>query len=276
LYGTDAQAKSRGVFDKPLGRNAPTILNTTLQFRQHWDGVFESVDAQASHAILGPGFGNPDNEAAMARLEAIPGYADLFKKAFPKDEKPINAENWGAAIGAYEKTLLTPSRFDAFLDGKIDALTTAEQVGLRKFLDVGCADCHDQRGLGGNSYEKFGVKSDYWKATKSEPDSGRFKITKNEEDRYVFKVAPLRNVAMTPPYFHDGSVRTLPAAVRVMATVQLGNEPSDAETDSIIAFLESLTGDLPANFATAPTLPQGQFHSTPKPDSPHPSTSSGR
>lgn len=264
LYGTDAQAVSRGVFDKPLPRNAPTVLNTTLQFRQHWDGVFATAEEQATHALLGPGFGNPDNATAMERLKAIPGYPELFATAFPADKDPVTAANWGTAIGAYERTLLTPSRFDAFLDGDQKALTPAEQAGLGKFLSIGCADCHNLAGVGGNSYEKFGIESDYWKATHSrEPDVGRFKLTKSDEDKYVFKVAPLRNVAMTPPYFHDGSVDSLPEAVKVMASVQLGDDLSDSDVESITAFLKTLTGDLPAGFAQSPVLPAGKFHTIP-------------
>jgi len=264
LYGTDAHPKSRGVFDKFLPRNAPTVLNSALQFRQHWDGGRESVEEQAKLAPLGGGFGNANDAQAVDRLKAVPGYADLFEAAFPDDKDPVTTTNWAAAIGAYEHTLLTPSRFDDFLDGKTDALTPSEQAGLRKFIDIGCVNCHDGRGLGGDSFEKFGAVSDYWNATHSDPiDLGRFNITKADADRYVFKVPPLRNVEKTAPYFHDGSVEKLPDAARIMAKVQLGKDLAPRDVDDIVSFLNSLTGEIPANFAQAPVLPSGQFHEKP-------------
>jgi cytochrome c peroxidase len=129
LYGADGLARSLGLHDKLLPRNAPTVLNSGLQFKAHWDGVFENVEAQAKKSLLGPGFGNPDHATAMARLKAIPGYFEMFQKAFPGEKDPVTADNWGKAIGAYERTLLTPSRFDEYLGGKIHALSAAEQRG---------------------------------------------------------------------------------------------------------------------------------------------------
>jgi cytochrome c peroxidase len=260
LYATDGLAKSHGAHDKVLPRNANTVFNAAVHFRQHWRGEFETVEDQAKHALLGPGFANPDYPTAMARIKAIPGYPELFKKAFPGEADPVTADNWGKAIGAFERTLVTPSRFDEFLGGKADALTAEEQQGLRTFIDVGCARCHDGAGVGGNKFRKFGVKEDYWKATGSqEIDKGRIDVTKDTADLYVFKVPGLRNVERTPPYFHDGSVGTLPEAVRVMARVQLGKTLSDQETAAIVTFLKSLTGKLPEDFATAPLLPPAGF-----------------
>jgi cytochrome c peroxidase len=262
LYGTDAHALSRGVFDKFLTRNAPTVLNASLQFKSHWDGKFEGVEDQAAHALLGPGFGNRNIAEGMARIQAIPGYADAFAKAFPTDTAPVTAANFGDAIGAYERTLLTPARFDEFLDGRADALSAIEQQGLHIFITIGCVNCHDQTPLGGQRYEKFGDVSDYWKETRSKViDKGRYELTRKDEDLYVFKIAPLRNVVMTPPYFHDGSVRSLSDAVRIMARVQLGEELSNEQNAAICAFLKSLTGTLPPNFVEAPQLPPGTFES---------------
>jgi len=259
LYGTDALPRAKGVDNKLLPRNAPTVLNSGLQFRIHWDGVFDSVEAQAKAALLGPAFANAANEEAIERIRAIPGYRDLFAAAFPDESDPITVDHWGHAIGAYERTLNTPGRFDDFLNGQSGALTKQERRGLKLFLGAGCADCHGGAGLGGNSFEKFGVVSDYWKETKSaEIDKGRFGRTNKDEDLYVFKVAPLRNIAMTPPYFHDGSVATLPEAVRVMAKVQLDATFQDSELADVVAFLESLTAPLPDHFANAPLLPPGQ------------------
>jgi cytochrome c peroxidase len=180
----------------------------------------------------------------------------MFQRAFPDSARPVSAANLGLAIGAYERTLVTPAPFDAYLDGKISALTAQARAGLRTFIDTGCIACHSGAGIGGALYRKFGVHLDYWKATQSkEIDKGRFDITKNESDLYVFKVPGLRNVAMTAPFFHDGSVATLPEAVRVMASTQLGKSLTDGEVQDIVAFLNSLTGELPNDFATAPALP---------------------
>ena len=170
----------------------------------------------------------------------------------------MTAQNIAKSIGAYERTLVTPSPFDAYLAGKEEALPPTARTGLARFINTGCAGCHNGVGVGGVMYQKFGVVEDYWKATGSQPiDKGRADVTKDPADLYVFRVASLRNVAMTPPYFHDGSVATLPEAVKVMARVQLGVTLSDADTRDIVAFLGSLTGELPANFATAPVLPSG-------------------
>jgi cytochrome c peroxidase len=261
LYGTDGLAQSLGVHSKLNPRNSPTVLNAALQFKAHWRGDRENVEDQAHQALIGPpSFGNPDYAAAVARLKAIPGYSELFKKAFPGDPDPVTPDNWGQAIGAYERTLLTPCRFDLFLAGKTESLSAAERQGLRTFMDVGCADCHGGQEVGGGSFEKFGVVEDYWKQTGSHQiDKGRFDVTSNSVDMYVFKVPSLRNVAMTPPYFHDGSVNALSDAVRTMAKVQLGKDLSDQETSQIVAFLQSLTGELPEHFANAPVLPVASF-----------------
>ncbi len=260
LFATDGLPKSVGLHDKRLPRNAPTVLNSALYFSQHWDGRFANVEEQAKQSLLGPGFGNPDYPTAMARLRAIPGYGVMFKTAFPADVEPISPDNWGKAIGAFERTLVSPSRFDDYLNGKTDALSAAERKGLRTFTEAGCVDCHKGPGIGGSGFRKFGVVSDYWKATGSEDvDKGRFELTKDPADLYKFKVAGLRNVAMTSPFFHDGSVDTLPKAVRVMASVQLGTNLSDPEVEEIVTFLGSLTGSLPEGFERAPILPAGGF-----------------
>ena len=260
LYATDGLPRSVGAHDRPLPRNAPTLLNAGLYFKQHWDGVHANVEEQAKRSLLGPGFGNPDYPAAMARVKAIPGYTELFRDAFPGEPDPVSPDNWGKAIGAYERTLVTPSRFDDYLGGKPDALSAAERRGLRAFIDTGCVDCHRGPGIGGLGFRKFGLVSDYWKATGSpEIDKGRFGLTKDPADLYKFKVAGLRNVAMTPPYFHDGSVAALPEAVRIMAKVQLDTDLSRSEVEEIVAFLGSLTGALPEGFERAPVLPAAGF-----------------
>jgi cytochrome c peroxidase len=158
LYATDGLAKSRGAHDKLLPRNAATVFNTALQFKQHWRGEFENVEEQAKHALLGLGLANPDYATAMARVKAIPGYPELFKKAFPGEADPVTEDNWGKAIGAYERTLVTPSRFDEYLGGKADALTAQERQGLRTFIDTGCAGCHNGVGVGGEKFRIIGMR----------------------------------------------------------------------------------------------------------------------
>ncbi len=262
LYGADALPKSIGVQDRHQPRNAPTVFNAGLYASEHWDGRFATVEDQAKHALLGPGFGNPDYATAMARVKSIPGYVPLFQEAFPGEADPISADNWGKVIGAYERTLVSPSRFDDYLGGKSDALSAAERSGLRTFIETGCVDCHKGPGIGGLGFRKFGVVSDYWKATGSKDiDKGRFGVTNDPADLYKFKVAGLRNVAMTAPYFHDGSVDALPKAVRVMAKVQLDADLSDSDVEQIVTFLGSLTGTMPEGFERAPVLPTGGFGS---------------
>ena len=263
LYGTDALPKPIGVKDRLNPRNAPTVLNAALEFRAHWRGDRKNVEDQATQALVGPpSYGNPDYRSAMARIRAIGAYAPLFRDAFPGEKNPITQENWGKAIGAYERTLVTPSPFDAYLRGDIKALSPPARAGLGEFIGNGCISCHNGVDVGGRTFQKFGVLKDYWKATGSkEIDKGRFDVTHDPKDMYVFKVPSLRNVAMTPPYFHDGSVAALPDAVRIMAEVQLGKRLSDAQVGDIVAFLDSLTGRLPKEFRTVPELPAAEFKS---------------
>jgi cytochrome c peroxidase len=270
LYGTDGLPKSKGAFDQLNDRRAPTVFNAALQFKVHWRGDRGNVEDQACKALtFSKSFGNPDNASAMAKLKAIAAYTKMFQRAFPDQQDPVTADNWGKAIGAYERTLITPSRFDEYLTGRTEALSKSERQGLRTFMDTGCSSCHNGMVVGGGMFRKFGIVEDYWKETGSqEPDQGRFDVTKNPADLYVFKVPGLRNVAMEPLYFHDGSVRTLPEAVRIMARVQLGKTLSDQDTNTIVAFLNSLTGKLPQNFAEAPVLPSGGFRPDPERRSP--------
>lgn len=257
FYGTDARPRSIGVQQRPHPRNAPTVLNAGVLDIIHWRGDRDSLEDQVAKAVTSPiTSGQPDDKAVIDRLSRVTGYAPLFKAAFPDDPQPATVQNIAKAISVYEHTLLTPSPFDAYLAGHEDALPSAARTGLAKFINTGCVTCHNGVGIGGGMYQKFGVVEDYWKATGSEPvDKGRADVTKDPADLYVFRVASLRNVAETPPYFHDGSVATLPEAVKVMARVQLGVTLDEPDTRDIVAFLESLTGEVPANFATIPILP---------------------
>jgi cytochrome c peroxidase len=257
LYGADGLSKSIGVQQRPHPRNAPTVLNSGVNIIVHWRGDRESLEDQAIKALGSPiTNGQPDIGATLDRLKRIPGYAPLFKAAFPGDAAPLNVGNVANAISTYERSLVTPAPFDAYLAGDVDALSPAARAGLQTFIKTGCAACHSGVGIGGGMYQKFGIVEDYWIATGSRTiDKGRADVTKDPFDLYVFRVPSLRNVAMTAPYFHDGAVATLPDAVRVMARVQLGTKLSDPEVNDIVAFLESLTGDLPSEFAAVPVLP---------------------
>ncbi len=266
-YGTDALPRSVGNQGKVLPRNVPTVFNTALQFAQHYGGNRVDVEEQALKALVSPlAYGNKDFAAFETRLRAIAGYRPMFEKAFPGEAEPVTAENWSKAIGAYERTLLTPAPFDRYLGGDKAALGASARQGLDKFMTFGCAGCHSGVTVGGQMYQKFGLTADYWTQTGSVEidlfkgrDKGRFQDTKNEADAFMFKVQQLRNVAVTPPYFHDGSVAELPQAVRVMGKLQLGRDLADADVADIVAFLESLTGEVPAAFAAVPSLPPAGY-----------------
>lgn len=257
LYGADGLRTAIGNGCKVNPRNSPTIFNAAGQIAQHWVGNRRDVEDQARQSVTGPGsFNMPGYQSVEKALEGIPGYVNLFRKAFPDAARPVTIENFAKAIGAFERTLVTPSAFDAYLKGDRTALGDAEKRGLAAFLDTGCAGCHAGAYVGGGSYQKFGVIAPYWKYTKSEPvDVGRFDVTKQESDRYVFKVPPLRNVDRTAPYFHDGSVSRLEEAVWIMAKVQLGKDPEVRSVRDIHSFLESLTGKIPDDALKVPVLP---------------------
>jgi cytochrome c peroxidase len=198
----------------------------------------------------------PSYEAVEKKLKEIKGYMDLFKKAFPKDNEPVTVDHFAKAVGAFERTLVTPSPFDAFLKGSKGALKEQERRGLKAFMEAGCVSCHSGQYVGGQMYQKFGVIEPYWKYTKSEEiDEGRLAVTKNESDRYVFKVSVLRNVVKTSPYFHDGSVDKLRDAVWIMGKIQLGKNLTQPQVDDIVAFLKSLTGKIPEDALKVPLLP---------------------
>lgn len=248
-YGVDNLSTSPGN-DGGLGtRNSPTVFNAALHMSQFWDGREPDVEAQAGGPILNPvEMAMPSEEVVVERLSKIDEYNTLFAKVFPDDKKPISYKNIQNAIGAFERTLITPSRFDKFVDGDIDALTDVEKDGLQLFISTGCTACHSGNVLGGNIYQKFGLFDDYWKHTKSTViDDGKFSVTKNESDKYVFKSPSLRNIEKTYPYFHDGSVTDLKEAVRIMAKVQLNKELAEKDLNNLVAFLNSLTGKLPEN-----------------------------
>ena len=257
LYAADGLKKSIGNNCKVNPRNAPTILNAAGQISAHWIGNRTDVEDQARQSVIGPpSFGMPSHEAVEKKLREIKGYGELFKRAFPGETDPITVDNLAKAIGAFERTLVTPSRFDSFLRGNIAALNEQEKRGLRTYIEAGCIMCHFGSYLGGQTYQKSGIFEPYWKYTKSESiDEGRYVVTKNEADKYVFKVPIHRNVARTAPYFHDGSVDKLEDAVWIMGKIQLGKDLDKTQVEEVVTFLKSLTGKIPEDALRVPLLP---------------------
>lgn len=251
-YGVDGLARSRGHRGQLGSRNAPTVYHAAASIAQFWDGRAATVEEQATFPLLNPvEMAMPTPSAVMARLDGIPGYASLFERAFPDSHPALTFEHAAQAIGAFERRLTTRSRWDAYLEGDSAALSPGEIEGLKLFTNVGCLVCHTGELLGANSYQKLGVALPW----PDQSDLGRFAVTGDPTDRMVFKVPTLRNVAVTGPYFHDGSATTLPQAVRVMARHQLDLDLSDDDVGAIVAWLSSLTGDLPSAYIQPPTLP---------------------
>jgi cytochrome c peroxidase len=248
-YGADGKPVSTGVTGQQGGRNAPTVYNAAGHIAQFWDGRAPDVEEQAKGPILNPiEMAMPAPGDVLARLAKIPGYADAFKTAFPDDPNPVTYDNLGRAIGAFERQLLTPSRWDQYLEGDQNALTRDEKQGLKEFLNAGCQGCHNGPYLGGRMFQRMGVVTP-WPA---ETDVGRFAVTQNPADSMVFKVPSLRNIVKTSPYFNAGQVTALDDGVRLMGRHQLGVDLTDQQIASIIVFLGALTGDLPAKYVEAP------------------------
>jgi len=262
-YGVDHLPTSPGHRGQHGTRNSPTVYNAAGFFAQFWDGRMGTVEEQATGPILNPvemALASP--EQAVKVLSSIPEYREAFKKSFPNETNPVTFPNAARAIAAFERRLTTPSRWDDYLRGKQDALTVPELEGLKVFTNIGCMVCHTGEFVGGAMYQKVGIVEEW----PDQRDQGRFAVTKQETDRMMFKVPTLRNIAKTGPYFHDGSVGTLDAAVRRMGRYQLGLTLSEQEVTSIVTWLGSLTGELPLDYIQAPALPA----STPETPSPDP------
>ncbi len=264
MYGVDAVETSLGHKFLTGGRNAPTVLNADFQIAQFWDGRAKNLEEQAKGPILNPvEMDMPNPDLVISRLKTIEEYVNEFKKAFPKDKNPVNYDNVAKAIAAFERTLITPSRFDKFLEGDTNALTKKEKEGLKLFMAKGCAGCHSGVALGGTMYQKMGVVKPYPAALIGE-DLGRYEVTKKEADKHVFKVPILRNVTRTYPYFSKGKIWDIKEAVKIMAEYQLGQKLTEDEVDKIVAFLDSLTGEIPKEALQLPVLPPSAPN-TPKP-----------
>lgn len=273
-YGVDNLPTSIG-HDWAVGpRNAPTVLNAAMHDRQFWDGRAADVEEQALGPILNPiEMAMPNQALVLERLTSIPEYVERFRSAFAGQLEPLTYANVGAAIGAFERTLTTPSRFDAYVGGDANALTDLEKAGLGVFLENGCAGCHHGSALGGDVFARFGIVEAYWEATRAfvtidsptmPMDVGVYAVTHDPDDLYVFKTPSLRNVTRTYPYFHDGSVWNLGDAVQVMARVQLGDVLSDGDLEALLAFFDTLEGDIPASALQLPVLP-ASTDATPRP-----------
>ncbi len=261
--GDDSRPVSMGVHGQKGGRSAPTVWNSAFLSVQFWDGRAPTLEAQAKGPVTNPiEMGMKDWDTTMARLKSIPGYPPLFKAVFGEDN-PMTADNAAKAIAAYERTLITPySPFDRYVKGEKTALSSQQIKGMNTFANVGCTACHSGANFSGPTmpvgtgwFMKFPTysASEYDNKYRLTADQGRYEATKNVADKHKWRVPTLRNIALTAPYFHNGAVKTLDEAVRVMAKTQLDKELSDEEVQNIVAFLNALTGDFPAQLM--PRLP---------------------
>jgi cytochrome c peroxidase len=263
LGGEDNRAVSMGVHGKTGGRSAPTVWNAAFASSQFWDGRAASLEDQAKGPVVNPvEMGMSELEQAMDRVRAIPGYKPYFVKAFGTDN-PMTVDNAAKAVAAFERTMITPnSPYDRFVKGDKAALDEQQVRGMNTFAEIGCTSCHSGPAFNGPAvpagtgvFMKFPTFADdeYVKKYDLTADQGRFDVTGNETDKQLFKVSILRNVALTAPYFHNGSVKTLDEAVRVMARLQLKQTLSNEQVDDIVVFLNALTGDFPEQ--VLPRLP---------------------
>ncbi|PTV97085.1 cytochrome c peroxidase [Rhodobacter aestuarii] len=263
IGGVDGLETSVGHGWQAGPRNAPTMLNAVFNIAQFWDGRAPDLAAQAKGPVQAGVEMNNTPEQVVATLKSMDGYVSAFDAAFPGESDPITFDNFALAIEAFEATLVTPnSKFDQWLMGQDGALTDQEKNGLSLFVETGCASCHNGINFGGNGYYPFGLVEKPGADVLPEGDKGRFAVSETADDEYVFRAAPLRNIALTAPYFHSGKVWDLKQAVAIMANSQLGAELSDEQVDDITAFLTTLTGEQPE--VVHPTLPV-RTSATPKP-----------
>ncbi len=259
--GTDGRPTSAGVLKHFGTRNTPTVFNAVGNFAQFWDGRSSTLELQVKGPILNAAEMGAESAAYVARvLSSIPEYVDAFRKAFPGDPDPVNLGNAALSIAAFERLLLTPSRWDRYLGGDRGALSDVEKNGFMTFVQKGCDTCHRGALLGGHEFRKLGARKDWPNRT----DLGREAITKDRADRMMFKVPSLRNVSKTAPYLHDGSIADLETAIIKMGEHQCGKKITFIEARAIAAWLESLSGEPPFELLKSPVLP-GSTPATPKP-----------
>jgi cytochrome c peroxidase len=261
-YGVDGEPTSDGHKGQKGDRNSPTVYNAAGHFAQFWDGRARDVEAQAKGPVTNPvEMAMSSERDVVAVLKSMPEYVEAFARAFPGEKDPVTYDNMAKAIGAFERGLITPSRWDRFLGGDQSALSNEEKAGFNEFMEAGCQACHAGAYLGGNLYQKLGAAKP-WPDTS---DTGREQLTRNESDRMVFKVPGLRNIEKTRPYYHNGRVETLEQAVSRMAEYQLGENLTDQQVDSIVTWLKTLTGEVSADYIKPPDLPKSTAR-TPKPE----------
>lgn len=252
-YGVNGTRVSIGHNGLKGNRNAPTVYNAAGHLAQFWDGRAPDVEEQAKGPVTNPVEMAMTEADAIAVLKSIPEYVERFRAAFPGEREPVTFDNAARAIGAFERGLLTPSRWDRYLDGDQSALNDVEKAGFQAFTKAGCASCHMGPLLGGNIFQKLGISTPW----PDEGDMGIFMITNKPADKMVFKVPSLRNIAETGPYFHSGKVASLDDAVRKMGTHQLGKALTEDEVRGIVTWLRSLTGKIPQDYIRMPALPKG-------------------
>lgn len=246
MGGDDNQETSIGHGWQAGPRNSPTVFNAVLNIAQFWDGRAADLNEQAKGPIQASVEMNNHPDRVLETLQSMPEYVERFEKAFPDDSNALSFDNVTRAIEAFEATLLTPnSDFDKYLTGDADALTEQQKRGLQTFMSAGCAACHAGVNLGGQQYFPFGVVERPGADILPQDDKGRFAVTQTATDEYVFRAVPLRNVALTPPYFHSGKVWDLDQAVGIMGVSQLGRELSASEIEDIVAFFWALNGEKP-------------------------------
>lgn len=244
-------------------RNSPTVLNAVLNEAQFWDGRAADLKAQAKGPVQAAVEMANTPDIVEATLNSMPAYVEMFAAAFPEDtQNPASFDNMAMALEAFQATLITPAPFDAWLNGDDAAMSDAAKAGFGLFVEKGCSACHSGVNVGGHGYYPFGLIEKPGSEVLPEGDKGRFAVTDTVGDEYVFRASPLRNVAVTAPYFHSGKVWDLSIAVEIMAESQLGEQLAPEETAQIVAFLESLTGALPV--ITLPNLPP-ETANTPRP-----------
>jgi cytochrome c peroxidase len=245
--GAEPRKTSTGIKGQIGPINSPTVLNSAYNFVQFWDGRAKDLQEQAEGPVANPIEMGANWDEVVEKIKKEGEYAAAFNKLY---DDGVTKDNVTDAIAEYEKSLITPSRFDKFLRGDESAITDEEKKGYATFKEVGCTACHSGIIAGGAMFQKMGLVKDYFadRGTPiTEADLGRFNVTKNAADKHFFKVPTLRNVELTPPYLHDGSRETLEETVQVMGKYQLGRELTEEQVKGIAAFLKSLTGDLPAH-----------------------------
>lgn len=263
--GAEPRPVSIGIHGQHGPINAPTVLNAANNFVQFWDGRAADLEAQAAGPVGNPLEMGASWDTVVTTLAADPAYQASFAALYPGDAAPVTQDHVTHAIAEYERQLITPGRFDRFVAGDASALTEDERRGYALFASVGCTSCHTGPNVGGTMYQRMGLVRDYF-AQVGRPltpaDDGRFNVTHDEADRHRFKVPTLRNVALTAPYFHDASAMTLSAAVRTMGAFQLGRDLTDEQVRLLVAFLGTLSGDMPAEAQP----PEGMSVAPPPPE----------